>query len=177
MMINFILFQAGWFACVISAARQQEWLALIALGTVIAIHLLLVKDRISEMQLILIAGITGLLLDSSLIALGVFTPVNNIDYYGIAPLWLVGMWMLFGITINHSLRWLDQRYIFAALLGFVFAPIAYLAGQKLGALTFPPDNSHMISLLIIGACWLLVTPLLLLASRFIYSRDFHRSCS
>ena len=176
-MINFILFQVGWFACVISASKQLEWLALLSIGAVIAIHLFLVKDRISEIQLILIAGIIGLLLDSSLIALGVFTPASNFGFHGMAPLWLGGMWMLFGITINHSLRWLDQRYIIAALLGFLFAPIAYLAGQRLGALSFPPDQPQLISLLTIGACWLLVTPLLLLSSKFIYSRDFHRSCS
>ena len=176
-LINFILFQVGWFCCVISAARQLEWLALLSIGTVIVIHLFLVKDRVSELQLILVAGMTGLLLDSTLITLGVFTPTSNFSYHGIAPLWLVGMWMLFGMTLNHSLRWLYQRYVLAALMGFVFAPIAYLAGQRLGAITFPTDGSPLISLLIIGACWMLVAPLLLLSSKFIYSPNFHRSCS
>jgi hypothetical protein len=176
-LINFILFQIGWFACVISAASQLEWLALLSIAIVIAIHFFLIKDRLSELQLILIAGIIGLLLDSTLITLGVFTPTSNFGYQGIAPLWLVGMWMLFGITLNHSLRWLYQRYVLAALLGFVFAPIAYLAGQRLGALTFPPDHSPMISLLIIGTCWLIVTPLLLYSSRIVGRQNLRHNYS
>ena len=177
MLINFILFQVGWFACVISAASQLEWLALLSIGVVITTHLFLVKDRIPELQLILVAGTIGLLLDSALISLGVFTPISNFSYQGIAPLWLVGMWMLFGITLNHSLRWLYQRYVLAALLGFVFAPIAYLAGQRLGALTFPPDHTPITSLLIIGACWLIVTPLLVHSSRILGRQNLRHNYS
>ena len=172
--INFILFQVGWLACVMSVARQMEWLAMISIGAAISIHLLLVKDRRPEIQLILVAGMIGLLLDSTLISLGVFVPTNNLNYPGLAPLWLVGLWMLFSITINHSLRWLHRRYILASLTGFIFAPVAYIAGQKLGALHFPQDQSTLISLMIIGACWLVVTPLLLLSSRYFCSRNFHR---
>jgi len=177
MLINFLLFQIGWFACVISAASELEWLALLSIGIVISIHFFLIKDRLSELQLILAAGIIGLLLDSTLITLGVFTPASDFGYHGIAPFWLVGMWMLFGITLNHSLRWLYQRYVLAALLGFVFAPIAYLAGQRLGALTFPPDNPPMISLLIIGTCWLIVTPLLLRTSSFLGRQNLRHNYS
>jgi len=175
--INFILFQIGWFACVVSAARQLEWLALLSIGIIIAIHLFLIKNRVSELQLILTTGMIGLILDSTLITLGVFTPASDFGFPGIAPLWLVGMWMLFGITLNHSLRWLHQRYVIAALLGFVFAPLAYWAGQRLGALTFPSSHSAVASLMIIGGCWLLVTPLLLLTSRLLKRQTLRHNYS
>ena len=177
LMVNFILFQIGWFACVISAARQLEWLALLSIGICIAIHLSIVKDRMSELQIILTAGLMGLIIDSTLISLGVFIPEFSIGVGGIAPLWLVGMWMLFGITINHSLRWLNQRYFIAAVMGFVFAPVAYLAGQRLGALTFPSDYPDYISLLAIGSCWIFVTPLLLVSTRYFSQRDLHQNFS
>lgn len=176
-MINFILFQVGWFACVISAASQLEWLSLLSIGITIIIHLILTKDRLPELQIIFTAGLLGMVLDSTLISLGIFTPETKFSGNGIAPLWLVGVWMLFGITLNHSLRWLHQRYVTAAILGFVFAPVAYLAGQRLGALTFPADSPDYLSLLIIGSCWILVTPLLLLSTKFFNRRSFHHHFS
>jgi hypothetical protein len=164
--VNFLLFQAGWFACVIAAARQQDWLAALSVGAAITIHLFLVKERVPELKLVLVAGLLGLGLDSVLITTGVFTPVNSFSALGIAPLWLIGLWMLFGITLNHSLGWLRQRYLIAALLGLVFAPVAYAAGQKLGALSFPRGHVPL-SLAVIGGCWLLVTPLLLRCAQWL----------
>ena len=171
MVINFILFQLGWFAGVVGAAWQLEWLAVSSIALIIFIHVaFLVQDRKAELQLVITAGVVGMLLDSLLISLGVFTPVSSLVSENIAPLWLVGLWMLFGTTLNHSLRWLQQRYFIAAAMGFVFAPLAYWAGQRLGALTFPPDQSLVISLLTIGTCWILVTPLLLLCSQVLSAR-------
>jgi hypothetical protein len=171
MVINFILFQLGWFAGVVGAAWQLEWLAVASIALIIFIHVaFLVKDRKTELQLVLTTGAVGMLLDSVLISAGVFTPVSSLVSDNIAPLWLIGLWMLFAITLNHSLRWMQQRYLIAGAMGFVFAPLAYWAGQRLGALTFPPDQSIIFSLLIIGTCWLLVTPLLLLCSQILSAR-------
>ncbi|MCI0506974.1 MAG: DUF2878 domain-containing protein [Gammaproteobacteria bacterium] len=175
--MNFLLFQLGWFACVISAASQLEWLALLSIVAVIAIHLILVKERVPELQLILVSGLLGLTLDSLLITLGFFTPINSLVVPGIAPAWLTGLWMLFGITLNHSLSWLHQHYVMAALLGLVFAPLTYWAGHRFGALRFP-DGQFALSLAVIGSCWLLVTPLLLRSARFLsrrYLRQNHSS--
>lgn len=176
-LINFVLFQIGWFACVVSVASQLEWIALLSISVILVIHLLLVKDRLLELQLILTAGTVGLILDSTLISLSVFSPANQSGLSSLAPLWLVGLWMLFSITINHSMRWLHGRYVMAAILGFVFAPIAYLAGQRLGALTFPPDSHQILSLLVIGCCWLVVTPMLLLSSQYISRRNVRHNYS
>jgi len=172
MVINFILFQLGWFAGVVGAAWKLEWLAVSSIVLIIVIHVIfLAKDRKAELLLVFTAGVVGLLLDSLLITLGVFTPVNSWSLNNIAPLWLVGIWMLLGTTLNHSLRWMQQRYLIAALMGFVFAPLAYWAGQRLGALTFPPDQSPVISLLIIGICWVIVTPLLIVCSQILSTRN------
>ena len=156
---------------------QMEWLAVLAIFIVIAIHLYSVKETYSELQLILLAGSFGLVLDSTLISLGVFFPANGENAYGIAPLWLVCLWMLFSITINHSMRWLHGRYVTAALLGFIFAPIAYLAGQRLGALSFPSDQSHLVSLVIIACCWLIATPLFFLSAHIIARRNISHDYS
>jgi len=180
MVINFILFQLGWFAGVVGAAVQLELLAVSSITLIIFIHVIfLTKDRKAELLLVFTAGVVGLLVDSLLITLGVFTPVNSWNSNNIAPVWLVGLWMLFAITLNHSLRWLQQRYFIASLMGFVFAPLAYWAGQRLGALSFSSDQPLFISLLTIGACWIIVTPLLIVCSHIYSTQNLgpnHSSC-
>ena len=48
---------------------------------------------------------------------------------------MVSLWIAFATTLNHSLRWLVNRPVAAALCGAIGGPLAYLAGAKLGALT------------------------------------------
>ena len=82
-----------------------------------------------------------------------------------APMWLVSLWMLFAITINHSLGWLKERYLLAALMGFVFGPVAYYGGSKLGAITMPVELGLNTTIIFSGIIWAFVMPLLLVISR------------
>ena len=168
--LNLLLFQVGWFLCVYFVASQSEWLAIISLGAVILVHLLIVKNYVNELKIIFTAGLAGLILDTVLINTGVFIPVSDYMTSNIAPVWLIGLWMLFGISLNHSLRWLQQRYLMAAVLGLISAPLAYYAGQRFGALDFSGHESVTGSLLTIGLCWFFMTPLLLAMSK-----EFHCS--
>jgi hypothetical protein len=162
--INFILFQAGWFVTVIGVAHQSEWVAIACVCTILFTHLYLVTEKYTELFLIIVSGLMGFIIDSFLISQGLFVAAGNIGLTGLAPIWLIALWMLFATTVNHSLRWLQRRYMFAAILGFVFAPLAYFAGHKAGVLTISADYSLYQVLLVIGAVWAIVTPLLLLIS-------------
>lgn len=163
-LINFVLFQIGWFVTVISVAKELEYAAILAVFCIIGIHLLLVEERLNEILLVLIVGFVGTLVDSLLISQGVFVTSGNLAIGNMAPLWLVMLWMLFSITINHSLKWLRKSYIAASCAGFVFAPIAYYFGQKFEALSFEISYSVEMSLLMIGITWAIVTPLLIFVS-------------
>lgn len=162
--INFILFQAGWFVTVIGVANQSEWVAIACVCIILFAHLYMMTDKHTELLLIIAAGLMGFIIDSVLISQGLFATTGNIGLEGMAPLWLIALWMLFAITVNHSLGWLQGRYMFAGLLGFVFAPLAYLAGDKFGVLNISTDYSLYQVLLVIGVVWAIVTPLLLLVS-------------
>ena len=163
--VNIILFQLGWFACVLSASYQLEWLAVSSLAIIIAFHVYLANNRQGEILIILSAACVGIIVDSTMITFNVFSANHAITISGMAPLWLIGLWMLFGITLNHSLRWFHQHLQFAALAGLVFAPLAYWSGHRLGALQFNNDYAHYWALLIIGVCWFFVTPFLLWVSQ------------
>jgi hypothetical protein len=75
-----------------------------------------------------------------------------------APYWIVTMWMLFGTTINMSMRWMRGRPLLASAFGFVGGPLAYVAGHKIGGIQFV-DQAPAIAMLAVG--WAVIMPLLM----------------
>lgn len=162
---NFLLFQVGWFSSVISASLQLQWLAIILIAVLIGFHIKIVPNPAAELKIIIIAGITGLVVDTVLIHFQVLVVLYP-ESVSIAPPWLIGLWMLFGITVNHSLRWFNQHMWLAALGGLIFAPLAYWAGDRFGLLEFSTETDfELTKLFVIGICWFFITPMLLMASR------------
>lgn len=157
-LFNFVLFQIGWFACVLTAAAGKPELGVGVAAVIIAIHLVMAKQKQHEVILIISAMLTGLVWDSLLVWR------NWIDYSAgmlvtnVAPYWIVVMWGLFATTLNVSLAWLKQKLVLAAVLGAVAGPLAYYAGFKLNALQF---EEMTIALMALAIGWALFTPLLM----------------
>lgn len=161
---NFILFQAGWFACVLAAADGRIWLAPFAVLLVVALHLFFISrptDRRRELGFILLVGLFGMLADSGLRKLGAtHYPTSNAGWPpGLAPVWVGALWSLFATLPCHSLGWLRGRPLLTAVLGAVGGPLSYLAGTRLGA-TGLGDHS-LLTFGALGIEYALLTPLLL----------------
>ncbi len=84
----------------------------------------------------------------------------------LTTLWDVMIWANFSIALNVSLRFLQHRLLTAALLGAVFAPGTYYAGDRLGALVF--SEPVLGGLVWVGAVWFFVMPGLSLMARYFY---------
>lgn len=163
--VNFIGFQIGWFACVLGAAYGQTLLAMVAVLFIIALHLFK-NNSYSELYIILSAMVIGFIWESCLVASGWLSYGIGADSVLFAPVWLVAMWALFATTINLSMAWLKDRWFLASLMGAIFGPLAFIAGEKLGAVEFV-DRPLALSALALG--WACLMPLLLwLADSFTY---------
>ena len=68
------------------------------------------------------------------------------------------LWMFFAMTLNHSLAWLRQKIYISILFGALGGPLAYIAGEKLGAITILSSNS----IIILSIGWAFITPVLLI---------------
>jgi hypothetical protein len=161
--VNFVLFQLGWFACVLGAARGWPWAGSICAAGVAACHLWSARRWRRAAVLLLAAVAIGTVWDSIPVTLGWLHYSSGQIATGIAPHWIVALWLLFATTLNVSLRWLRGRYLLAAVLGVVAGPLAYCAGAELGALQFtrPPRD-----LAFLAGGWGLILPALVwLASR------------
>jgi hypothetical protein len=165
MLQNFILFQIGWFGCVISGASENYYWAGIPIVTfIVAVHLARAVDMRNEIVLIILTMIVGTTWDSMLTAAGFFEFANGVYVNWLVPLWLVSMWALFATTLNVSLKWLKDRYVLAAVFGAIGGPVAYYAGHRIGAVDF--DNT-LNSMIAVGAGWAVIMPvLMLIANRY-----------
>ena len=111
-----------------------------------------------DLKLIIIAGLIGLLFDGVLLNFDLIIYNDPGLPYPYTPIWIVMLWMIFAMTLNHSLAWLSQKYYLSILFGAIGGPLAYIAGEKLGAITLLSTNS----IITLSVGWALITPILLI---------------
>jgi len=165
--INFIFFQLVWFVCILGAAINQTHAAVAASLIVILFHLYLTKDKKTELKIILIASIIGFLFDGFLLKNEMVLYANHGWSYSITPLWIIVLWMGFAITLNSSLSWLKKKIKLSALFGSIGGPLAYLAGEKLEAVTILSPNA----IIVIAIGWAIITPLLVIITNKLPKND------
>ena len=160
-LINFVLFQLGWLACVISAANQQPLFGAVIASVIIGFHIFRASIPANELKLIAIAILIGLAWDSILVWQGLLVYTTGMWLPFLAPYWIIVMWALFATTLNVSLRWLKGKLWYAVVFGAMGGPLAYYAGQRLGAVEFS-ETYLALGALFIG--WAVFTPLLMVLS-------------
>jgi hypothetical protein len=147
---NALLFQAGWFVCILCGSF---WAGIFTLAAII-FHFVISRQRRDDAVALLIAIALGLVHDSLLLHGG---HIRFVESAYLPPLWLVCLWALLGITLNHSLVWIYSRPLWSALLGAIAAPLSYLAGVSLSSAEW---SSPLVEVLpIIAILWLVVLPL------------------
>lgn len=156
--VNFLLYQSGWFAIVVSAAYSQPWWGITIATSLIGVHMLLTSDRTNQAKMLLIATGVGFVVDSTLLALEVYRFPNESTISWLPPLWLSLLWIQFATTFRYCLKWLSGRYLLSALLGFAGAPLAFVGGENIGAVTF--YSPRLTNLLVLGSLWAIAIPLL-----------------
>lgn len=155
---NIVLFQLGWFACVLGGAYGYALIGSLLAVAIILLHCYRAVDSLSESRLLVLALITGLIFESIITWQGLARYNHGQLFDVMAPLWMILMWPLFATTLNLSMRWLKNlNPVLIGLFGAAFAPLAYYAGYKLGAVEY----DHLtLSLSIIAIAWAVLLPAL-----------------
>ena len=159
MLINFILFQLGWFACVLGGAWGYPIRGALLALMLVGVHLLLTGVWCRELRLVIAACVLGVTVDSLQQAAGIFAFTQSPGWPLWLPPWVFVIWAQFATLFHYALRWLAGRYLLAAVFGGVGGPLAYWAGIRLGAATFGPEP--VLSVACLAMTWALVTPFLL----------------
>lgn len=152
LLLNALLFQTGWFACVFAA--QQPWLLAVPVLALL-VHFRWIGRWAEEGKLVASVLIAGSALDSFLLQMRVF------DFPGDSPLvpaWLALLWALLATTLNHCLAWTARPWWLGSLLGAVAGPLSYWAGARLAGVGLPLGTAP--TLLLLAALWALAIPVL-----------------
>ena len=160
-LVNFILFQLAWLACVLGAAQGHPWFGPLVVACVVAYHLQRAANPGPEAMLLLSAALIGTLFDSALVASGWLVYPAGQWHPLVAPYWIIALWVAFASTLNVSLNWLKGRPLLSVLFGTLGGPLAYLAGARLGGVEFTEQAWALGAL---GLGWALLTPLLVALS-------------
>ena len=133
--INFVLFQACWFACVWGGANNYGWLGPVLVAITVPLQVYFItENHKAETFFVIISGLSGFVLETILILAGVYFLAGQSNLQ-ICPPWMAALWFNFAMLVSISLVWLKEKYLLAAILGGLAGPVAYWGGEKLGAIT------------------------------------------
>ena len=120
---NFVFFQLGWFACVLGAANQQVFWAVLVTLAYIAFHVWYQDEPKESLRLLSRALLYGIVTDSLLVQTGYLNFNDPWPSSQLSPVWMWVLWVLVATTINGSLSWLRGRPVLGAVLGGLSALI------------------------------------------------------
>ena len=157
--INFVLYYAGWFACVLGPAWGYPWTGTAIALVLIGCHLALVQRRGDELALMATAAVFGTVVDALQIAAGLLRFPTGTLFGFLPPAWLIVLWAQFAATFHFSMQWMKGRPWLAAFFGAIGGPLAFDAGRRLGVVAFHPAVWR--SILSLAVVWAVAVPLLI----------------
>jgi hypothetical protein len=163
--VNALAFQACWVAFVAGGARGWWWLGFALLLPFAAWQLARSQWPRADVALVALSAALGFACDSMFAWTGMLDYATPVPWRGVAPVWIVGLWIAFALTLNHSLAFLKRRPLVAAALGAAAGPFAYWVADRAWqavAVGAPALRTY----LALAVAWGVMTPLLLaLATR------------
>jgi len=160
--VNVLAYQCAWLACVFGAAQGQPELGLAVAAAAVALHLHAASDARRELMLIGVAALIGAAFESLLTLTGWVCSRDAWLVGGHLPPMMVLLWGVFATQLNVALRAVRGRYVVGAIIAGLGAPLAYQAGERIGALDWV---SALPALLLISLGWTVLMPVLMQAAQ------------
>ena len=166
LLINALGFQTAWWACIAGIGLGLEIPALAYCLVLAGLHLAFASQPMAEAKLAALALVTGVLADTLL------QMANVISFYGwalgpVSPFWLWMLWVLFAMTLNASLSFLQKLpLLLSALGGLAFGPLTYYAGAQLGAASF---DASFINVSALALTWMIALPFLVYMAKQLFT--------
>jgi hypothetical protein len=162
------LYYLAWFSGLYSAANNHYLMAtlILMIATIAQMSWQKYVTKRSNGMLLMVGlfGLQGIITDAIMLNANLIVfSANPFGPYLPAP-WMIGIWLDFGITFYALLYNYFKRYGIISLLSLIFFPLAYLAGGKIGAASFP--NAATIHCIWVGVISSMLMPLTL----FIYNQ-------
>jgi hypothetical protein len=126
--LNLLLVQAVWFACVMGGTLWGWAAALVFFG----LYQRMVGNLQKDWLCIMVIATTGFGVDCTISSLELMIfPENNLLPFLPLPGWMAALWLTFATLFLHGLQWLRHRPLLAAAAGAFLGPASYYAGAQL----------------------------------------------
>jgi len=156
--LNALAYDIGWIVTVFGAAKGLPWAGPLFAVAMVGVHLRAMPDAAREARFLVLVALYGLIVDSVLGLTGVFEFLPGQSIGGLAPVWLVTLWVMFGTIFNGCLAFLRGRTMILAASGAVLGPLAYWIGARIGAMTFGVET--LVAVGALAVVWGISFPLL-----------------
>jgi len=153
-LLNSLCYTLGWFWCVLFGIGGHWIIATVGALLLVFFQLYCTKIKddylyIQDVLLVLISIPLGTFLEIFFIQTSLLRYINTVGM--IPPIWIVCLYPLFSLLLNHSLKIIKNNYFASFLFGFLGAPLSYFAGHSLGGVTFA--FHYVQTWIAIGICW------------------------
>lgn len=154
---NFVLFQMLWFAAVLGAAKGFSWLALPVLACMFG-WAAVTGARARDDVLLAVAGLgVGILFEVMFLSSGLIRYEEQALSWA-PPLWILALWAGFAMSFNHSMAWLQDRWLACVVLGAFGSASSLYAGISFGAAQ--PNAPIWAVSMVYGFSWAVLVPVL-----------------
>lgn len=125
-LLNALLFQFTWFSLVLN--WFDGYLGLLGI-LLMVMHLLLVaKITWQHVSFIISIIVVGFVTDSILSKVDIYS-FGSESLYPYLPIWLLGLWVAFSLTLNYSLYWLINKPLLFIVFMSIVGPFSYFVGE------------------------------------------------
>jgi len=164
-MLNYALYQIGWFACILGAAWGWPVRAAAVGAALIGVHLAVSGQRWrGELALVGVALALGLVVETFQVWSGTYARfTSGVVWAWMSPPWLLVMWAQFATVCRGSLKGVMLVPWRAVLFGAIGGPIAFWAGERLGAVELARPSAEVFIRL--GLTWAVAMGVLSLTAR------------
>ena len=155
-LVNLVLFKGVWISAVVGAASGRSWPGAVSLTASVGIQAMRsVPVRLPGPYVLAGVVALGFVADSALTLASLVGFPERAAAAWPPPAWMSVLWLNFGTTLDESLAWASKRPLLAGVSGAVGGPLAYVAGQRAGAISIGPG---MRPILAIAAVWAVAFP-------------------
>ncbi len=152
-----IAFQIGWFVCILGSSS----FGLVYTGLLISAHFIFLKITLNKvlwakeiLWLILVLS-GGLIIETLIFSAGfIYSEVPSIFFDNLIfpPVWLLTLWLLFGVALRTCLSLVFIAPKFSYLISVIAIPLNYYAGTQLNT-DVDLNSPYTLSLALITLMW------------------------
>lgn len=151
--LNIILLNLLWIACVLGASNGWLWPSIVSLCILLLITYIYAGINRKDFNAIVFSLIFGSLIDGFLQGSGLLiyaSPFHQVSY--LPPVWILILWIGFAASIKTGMQWFLYNPVIGTVIMTIGAPVSYYSASRLGAVSITSFEDAM---LVIAVGWLI----------------------